>query len=208
MPVRRVRLVTERPSSGGRHPFSPSSGRGLLPQSIRVLPRSERQCGCQSQHSARPRRTLCASRGSATAVSPYPPPCSGYRLKSRAFKEISCPASLLGPLALPSSRLGKAGKPALLSLRIVGSPLRSVPQSLRNSPRVGGRTPPNHRRSRPATAQASLPVRVTPFYLASTFSRRSPAAAYGLAPYAVCSSLPPRLPPKRQTVPYDIGLRY
>ena len=38
-----------------------------------------------------------------------------------------CPDSLLGPLALSSSRLGRESKLALLSLRSVGSGLRSVP---------------------------------------------------------------------------------
>ena len=42
-------------------------------------------------------------------------------------RKLLCPDSLLGPLALSSSRLGRESKLALLSLRSVGSVLRSVP---------------------------------------------------------------------------------
>ena len=53
-------------------------------------------------------------------------------LQSQTRKVVSlsgclCPDSLLGPLALSSSRLGRESKLALLSLRSVGSGLRSVP---------------------------------------------------------------------------------
>ena len=53
-------------------------------------------------------------------------------LQSQTRPEVSlsgclCPDSLLGPLALSSSRLGRESKLALLSLRSVGSGLRSVP---------------------------------------------------------------------------------
>ena len=45
----------------------------------------------------------------------------------------------------------------------------------------------------------------TPFYLASAASRRSPAAAYGLAPYAICVRLQPRLAPSLHPDPNSTG---
>lgn len=45
----------------------------------------------------------------------------------------------------------------------------------------------------------------TPFCLASAASRRSPAAAYGLAPYAICVRLQPRLVPSLHPPPNSTG---
>lgn len=45
----------------------------------------------------------------------------------------------------------------------------------------------------------------TPFYLASAASRREPAAAYGLAPYAICVRLQPRLTPSLHPAPNSTG---
>ncbi|MDY4563698.1 MAG: hypothetical protein SPD85_08875 [Candidatus Cryptobacteroides sp.] len=45
----------------------------------------------------------------------------------------------------------------------------------------------------------------TPSYLASAASRREPAAAYGLAPYAICVRLQPRLSPSLHPAPNSIG---
>lgn len=45
----------------------------------------------------------------------------------------------------------------------------------------------------------------TPFYLASAASRREPAAAYGLAPYAICVRLQPQLTPSLHPAPNGTG---
>ena len=44
-----------------------------------------------------------------------------------------------------------------------------------------------------------------PSYLASATSRRSPAAAYGLAPYAICVRTQPRLSPSLHPAPNSTG---
>lgn len=91
-----------------------------------------------------------------------------------------------------------------------------LPIPLRYIPASAGRTEVRLLRNKPArlsrgrtegrclnsTGNASSR---TLFCLASAVSRRSPAAAYGLAPYAICVRLQPRLTPSLHQAPNSTG---
>ena len=140
-----------------------------------------------------------------SAMSAEPPlPSKGQPLQGKVYPHPRSP--LIGGKAVFNYAVCYSAKGGQDSKRNLCVRLRySRPARAKAPARRGGQTHTLEVEWLPTPILSFVQAAERPLYPARTSSRPPPAAPYRLGSYVICVRLPPRLKPKRQPAPNNIG---